>query len=70
MERTAVKSSNIKSLGYDETTQKLEVEFKAGGLYQYAAVPKGLYERFMSAPSKGRFFDQNVKEKFRTSKIR
>ena len=38
MERQEVDSSNIDAVGYDETTQTLEIEFR-NGVYQYEDVP-------------------------------
>lgn len=70
MDRVRVSSSNIRSIGYDEGAQVLEVEFKSGGVYRYSGVPKAVYERFMAAPSKGRFFDSFVKDRYRTVKVR
>lgn len=70
MDRTRVSSTNIRSIGYDEGSQTLEVEFTSGGIYDYAGVPKNVYQRFMAAPSKGRFFDSVVKDKYRTVKLR
>jgi hypothetical protein len=69
MKRTSVSSSNIRSIGYDEASQTLEVEFKSSGIYQYSAVANNLFEQFIAAPSKGRYFDQNIREKFRTVKV-
>lgn len=62
MERTPVSSSNLASIGYDETSATLEVEFQNGGLYQYQGVPKDVHEGLMNAGSKGTYFDQNVKK--------
>jgi hypothetical protein len=42
MNREAVTSSNIASIGYDEDSQTLEIEFLNGGLYQYFDVPPNL----------------------------
>jgi len=70
MDRTRVSSTNIRSIGYNEGSQTLEVEFTSGGIYDYAGVPKNLFQRFMAAPSKGRFFDSSVKDKYRTVKVR
>jgi hypothetical protein len=52
MKRTEVKSSNLKSLGYDEEKHALEVEFQGGRLYTYTAVPKEVYERLMEEQAK------------------
>ena len=70
MDRTRVSSKNIRSIGYDEGSQTLEVEFTSGGIYDYAGVPKKLYQHFMAAPSKGSFFDSSIKDKYRTVKVR
>jgi KTSC domain-containing protein len=70
VDRLAVRSSNIRSIGYDEALMTLEVEFKTGSIYQYLAVPKSVLDRFMLAPSKGRFFDLYIRERFRTVRIR
>lgn len=70
MDKIAVSSSTIRAVGYEEPTQTLEVEFKAGSTYQYASVPKAVYQRFMVAPSKGKFLAQFIKEKYKTTKIR
>jgi hypothetical protein len=63
MERLPVKSSNIKSIGYDEVTKTLEVEFTNRGVYQYKEVPKDIYEGFSKAESIGKYFAKNVKAK-------
>ena len=43
MERKNVVSSNIKSIGYDESAMVLEVEFNNGAVYQYYNVPLYIY---------------------------
>ena len=69
MERNVVKSSNIKSVGYDEETEILEVEFKSGGLYQYKDVPKGIYDDFMSHESHGKYLAESIKNVYKFEKI-
>lgn len=68
MYRTLVNSSNIKSIGYDISMAVLEVEFIYGDVYQYFNVPSNLYQEFMDAPSKGKFFDDYVKYNYRYRK--
>ena len=43
MKRQHVESSNIESIGYDERSQTLEIEFLNGGVYQYFDVPVNMY---------------------------
>jgi hypothetical protein len=62
MNRAPVSSSNLKSVGYDEASSTLEVEFLHGGIYQYSGVPETRYSSLMSAPSKGEYFDANIKK--------
>jgi hypothetical protein len=69
MIRTPVASSSLVSVGYDEQHQILEIEFRRTAIYQYARVPKTLYEQLIASSSKGRFFDQRIRDKFSTTKI-
>lgn len=70
MTREYVSSSNIASIGYDATSETLEVEFNNGSVYQYYNVPENLYQGLMSADSKGKYFDAYIKKGgFRYSKI-
>jgi hypothetical protein len=62
MERTPVSSSNIVSIGYDQSTQTLEVEFMKGAVYQYSGVPSEEFEAFMGADSKGTHFHAHIKQ--------
>ena len=62
MERIKVMSSNIRSIGYDEKTLTLEVEFHNGSLRRYVGVPKMVYVSFLNAPSKGKYFHSVVKK--------
>lgn len=62
MLRQEVESSSLKSLGYDPSTNTLEVEFNHGGVYQYFNVPKHIYDGLMSADSHGTYFANQVKK--------
>lgn len=69
MQRTSVDSSNIASIGYDENSITLEIEFHNGGIYQYFDVPVGIYQGIMGAGSKGQYFAQHIKGFFRYVKV-
>lgn len=55
VERVAVESSNIKSIGFCAECASTYVEFNNGALWKY---PTGqeLHEQFTAAESKGKFF--------------
>ena len=69
MERLPVKSSNIKSIGYDIVTKTLEIEFTTGGVYRYNEVPEEVYNKMSISESKGKFFHTVIKNKFKTIKV-
>lgn len=69
MERKPVTSSNIASIGYDENTSTLEIEFLNNSIYQYFDVPHQIYRGLMQADSKGQFLAQNIKGVYRYSKL-
>lgn len=69
MERKTVISSNIASIGYDENTSTLEIEFLNNTIYQYFDVPLHIYNGIMSADSHGQYLAQNIKGTYRYSKV-
>jgi hypothetical protein len=62
MERISVQSSNLASVGYNKTTNTLEVEFTNGNIYQYSSVPIDAYEGLMVSDSKGHYLNENIKK--------
>lgn len=70
MERQPVKSSNIHSIGYELATRTLEVEYNAGGIYQYLNLSARLHVALMQAPSKGTYLSERIKNRYRCKKIR
>jgi hypothetical protein len=60
--RQNVVSSNISSIGYNNETSTLEIEFHSGSVYQYNQVPKEVYIGLLSAGSAGQQFDRYVKK--------
>ena len=69
MNRVPVSSSNIASVGYDATSQLLEVEFKNGATYQYFDVPRWAYDEMLSAGSVGKYFNANIRDSFRSGRL-
>lgn len=69
MKRTNVTSSNVKSVGYDEKNELLEIEFNSGGIYLYSGVPKQVYHDLMNASSHGKFVHQQIRGKYPYTRI-
>lgn len=59
----AVKSSQVKSVGYDHGTNTLAVQFTrgAGAIYQYPNVSADDYQKFIKAESIGVHFGKHIK---------
>lgn len=70
MERQFVRSSNLRSVGYDESTNTLEIEFNSGSVYQYFNVPNHIYLNLMGAVSKGTYLHSYIKGRYRYERIR
>ena len=64
MYRDAVRSSSLRSVGYDPRRRVLEVEFATGRRYQYLDVPPDVHDALMAAPSLGRHFNEHVRDRY------
>ena len=69
LERQSVKSVILRSVGYDELTRILEIEFSTGLVYQYSGVPLKIYKDFMHSGEMGKFFSEKVRTQFRTKQV-
>jgi hypothetical protein len=69
MERKRVNSSKLRSVGYDEASQVLEVEMSNGQVYQYVGVYPEVYRRFMAAPNPTSFFDDKIDEEYTAKRV-
>jgi KTSC domain len=70
MIRQSVVSSDLKSVGYDEASSLLELEFQKGGnVYQYSGVPEAVYFELISASSKGRYFNTYIKNRYHCQRV-
>jgi hypothetical protein len=67
--RESVSSSTLASVGYDESSSTLEVEFLNGAIYQYFDVPVAGYHELIQAGSVGRYFSQNIRNAFRYARV-
>jgi KTSC domain len=70
MDRKKVSSSSIRSVGYDERSRMLEVEFSDGRINQYSGVSAEVHRRLMCAPSIISYFRDNVEESFTAKRVK
>lgn len=69
MQRQAVQSESLKSVGYDPQTHTLEVEFHDGDVYLYFNVPPVVHRDLLAASSIGQYFAFYIKTTFRWRKL-
>ncbi len=68
--RQRLASTALASLGYSKRQHILEIEFVNGAIYRYFDVPPAVHRDLMSADSKARFYDFNIKGRYRSVPIR
>ena len=56
-------SSNIATLGHNDSTQTLRVHFKSGLVYNYANVNHAQFRSLLDAESVGKAFNASIKSK-------
>lgn len=61
MQREPVASSSIASVGYDEVTRTLEIEFHNGRIYQFLGVPPEMAAALRAAKSTGAYFNKYLR---------
>ncbi len=64
MQRTPVTSSLVASVGYVPEYKVLEIEFQDGRSYQYFGVPERIYKGLMAAESRGRYFNERIRDAY------
>lgn len=69
MNRQPVNSSNLKSVGYDQNQEILEIEFQSWRVYQYLNVPAAVYSELINANSLGQYFNNFIKDYYPTIRI-
>jgi lysyl-tRNA synthetase class 2 len=65
-----VSSSCIAEVGYDRFDRTLAVRFHKGSEYWYAGVPPEIHHAFLTAASKGRYFNAEVRDFYRHQRAR
>ena len=68
--RQAIHSTAIAKVGYSKRRHILEIEFVNGAIYRYLDVPASVYRDLMSAQSKARYYDVNIKGTYQSLRVR
>ena|ERR1043166_5115137 len=65
-----VASTGIAAVGYSKRLHILEIEFVNGAVYRYVQVAPAVYRELMTASSKARYYDTNVRRKYLSFRVR
>jgi hypothetical protein len=68
--RQSVQSSAIAKVGYSRRHHILEIEFVNGAVYRYFDISLSVHRDLMSAESKARFYDSNIRKHYRSVLVR
>lgn len=69
MNTTAVASTTLTTVGYDDSGCVLQLEFRSRAVYRYFGVPAAVHQSLLDASSKGRFFSRAIRGQFRFVRI-
>ena len=69
MERQSVQSCILRSVGYDDSTKNLEIEFHSGLVYQYSGVPSKVHTDLMNSTAVGKYFSEKIRNRFRAKAV-
>ena len=58
---TAVESTTLRAIAYDESAAVLRLEFRSRAVYEYFGVPATVHEALLLAPSMGACFNEIVR---------
>lgn len=60
-----VRSSAIRKIGYESATSRMYIDFEdSDPYYTYCNVPEHVFRKFVSAHSVGRYYHDNIKDKY------
>jgi hypothetical protein len=65
MDVTAVVSTSLAAVAYDRAGHILQLEFRSGSVYRYFGIPAEVHDGRLQASSKGRYFNREIRERFR-----
>ena len=63
--RVVVESTTLTTVEYDEARELLQLEFCNRAVYLYFGVPPTVHRALLRAPSKGRYFNETIRGRFR-----
>jgi hypothetical protein len=70
MRRRPVRSTTLASVGHEPGSGVLELEFTNGMVYQYTGVPESVVRELLEAPSRGQYFNFNIRDHYQYRRVK
>ena len=64
-----IESSAISAIGYDAATERLQIRFTDGEVYEYRDVPGLAYAALIQADSKGRHLNLAIRGRYAHARV-
>jgi hypothetical protein len=61
---TALESTTLATVAYDDARETLQLEFRSRAIYQYFGIPAAVHAALLRAPSKGSYFNRVIRGRF------
>lgn len=65
-----VDSSALGRISYDKAAHLPHLRFVGGRRYAWSGVPRGAYDAFLAAASKGAIFNHHIRDRYRCREVR
>jgi KTSC domain len=70
IQREAVESTGLATVGYSKRLHVLEIEFHDGLIYRYLDVPTAVHRGLIESDSKARYYNHQIRGKYRCLRVR
>jgi len=70
MDPVPVDSTLLLCVAYFPEEHRLRLKFRSGEVYDYSDVPAQIYSGLLAAESKGRYFNQHIREVYPSHRLR
>ena len=70
--KQVLNSSALRTVDYRKISENqtlLDVEFTTGGKYRYFGVPANVFESMINSDSKGKFFQDNIRDRYKFERL-
>jgi KTSC domain len=68
MKTIAVDSAALQAIAWRHG--QMEITFESGHLYRYFGVPRPIFDELLRAESKGRYFHDRIRDRYRFRRLR